>query len=128
MSYRDIYEAWLASPILSPEEIAERQRTAQVWDAAHQTDAPGCRCRPRPAPPPGRTHRSGCGSRSMMGQETDEKFLANVMAQVNDKAAVEKVADTFKMVYTPFHGTGYKLIPEALKQLGMKHVICYGWR
>ena len=61
---------------------------------------------------------------TMMGQETDEKFLANVMAQVNDKAAVEKVADTFKMVYTPFHGTGYKLIPEALKQLGMKHVIC----
>ena len=60
----------------------------------------------------------------IMGQETDEKFLANAMAQVNDKAAVEKVADTFKMVYTPFHGTGYKLIPEALKRLGMKHVIC----
>ena len=60
----------------------------------------------------------------IMGQETDEKFLANVMAQVNDKAAVEKAADTFKMVYTPFHGTGYKLIPEALKRLGMKHVIC----
>jgi len=61
---------------------------------------------------------------TLMGAETDEKFLANVMGQVNDKAAVEKVADTFKMVYTPFHGTGYKLIPEALKRLGMKHVIC----
>ena len=61
---------------------------------------------------------------TMMGQETDEKFLANVMAQVNDQAAVEKAADTFKMVYTPFHGTGHKLIPEALKRLGMKHVIC----
>ena len=60
----------------------------------------------------------------IMGGETDEKFLANVMAQVNDKAAVEKVAGTFKMVYTPFHGTGHKLIPEALKRLGMKHVIC----
>ena len=60
----------------------------------------------------------------LMGEETDEKFLANVMAQVNDKAVVEKVADQFKMVYTPFHGTGYKLIPEALKRLGMKHVIC----
>ncbi len=59
-----------------------------------------------------------------MGEETDEKFLANVMAQVNDKAAVDKAADTFKMVYTPFHGTGHKLIPEALKRLGMKHVIC----
>ncbi len=61
---------------------------------------------------------------TLMGSETDEKFLSNVMGQVNDKAAVEAVADTFKMVYTPFHGTGYKLIPEALKRLGMKHVIC----
>ena len=61
---------------------------------------------------------------TVMGEETDEKFLSNVMGQVNDKAAVDKVADTFKMVYTPFHGTGYKLIPEALKRLGMKHVIC----
>ena len=60
----------------------------------------------------------------LMGEETDEKFLANVMGQVNDKAVVEQVADTFKMVYTPFHGTGYKLIPEALKRLGLKHVIC----
>ena len=60
----------------------------------------------------------------LMGEETDEAFLSHVMAQVNDRAAVEKVADTFKMVYTPFHGTGYKLIPEALHRLGMKHVIC----
>ena len=64
------------------------------------------------------------GKITLMGRETDEKFLANVMAQVNDKAVVEQVADTFKMVYTPFHGTGYRLIPEALKRLGMKHVIC----
>ena len=61
---------------------------------------------------------------TLMGEETDEKFLANVMEQVNDKAVVEKMADTFKMVYTPFHGTGHKLIPEALKRLGVKHVIC----
>ena len=60
----------------------------------------------------------------LMGKETDEAFLANVMQQVNDKAIVEKVADDFKMVFTPFHGTGYELIPEALKRLGMKHVIC----
>ena len=60
----------------------------------------------------------------LLGRETDEAFLANVMQQVNDKAVVEKVADDFKMVFTPFHGTGYQLIPEALKRLGMKHVIC----
>ena len=64
------------------------------------------------------------GKITIMGQETDEAFLSHVMAQVNDRAAVEKVAATFKMVYTPFHGTGYKLIPEALRRLGMKHVIC----
>ncbi|HIT01625.1 MAG TPA: phospho-sugar mutase [Candidatus Enterenecus merdae] len=61
---------------------------------------------------------------TLMGAETDEKFLANVMGEVNDKGAVEAVADTFKMVFTPFHGAGYKLIPEALRRLGMKHVLC----
>ncbi|MCI8909148.1 MAG: phospho-sugar mutase [Oscillibacter sp.] len=60
----------------------------------------------------------------VLGAETDERFLSHVMAQVNDKETVAKVADTFKMVYTPFHGTGHKLIPEALKRLGMKHVLC----
>ncbi|NCE65940.1 phospho-sugar mutase [Pseudoflavonifractor sp. 524-17] len=64
------------------------------------------------------------GMITLMGKETDEAFLANVMGQMNDKAAVEQVADTFKMVYTPFHGTGYQLIPETLRRLGMKHVIC----
>ena len=64
------------------------------------------------------------GKITLQGAETDERFLSNVMEQVNDKAVVEQMADTFKMVYTPFHGTGYQLIPEALKRLGMKHVIC----
>jgi len=64
------------------------------------------------------------GMITLMGEETDEKFLKNVMEQVHDQAAVDAVADTFKMIYTPFHGTGHKLIPEALKRLGMKHVIC----
>ncbi|MCD7838491.1 MAG: phospho-sugar mutase, partial [Clostridiales bacterium] len=61
---------------------------------------------------------------TIIGPETDEKFLANVMGQVIDKESVAKVADTFGIVYTPFHGTGHKLIPEALKRLGMKKVYC----
>ena len=59
-----------------------------------------------------------------MGDETDRKFMAHVTAMINDKETVAKVADTFKMVYTPFHGCGYKLVPEALKTLGIKHLIC----
>ena len=59
-----------------------------------------------------------------MGEETDRKFMANVTAMINDKETVAKVADTFKLVYTPFHGCGYKLVPEALRALGIKHLIC----
>ncbi|MBQ6539405.1 MAG: phospho-sugar mutase [Oscillospiraceae bacterium] len=61
---------------------------------------------------------------TIIGEETDEKFLANVMAQANDPETIAKVADDFKMVFTPFHGTGHKLIPEALHRLGIKHLYC----
>ena len=59
-----------------------------------------------------------------MGDETDRRFMANVTAMINDRETVAKVADTFKLVYTPFHGCGYKLVPEALRTLGIKHLIC----
>ena len=58
-----------------------------------------------------------------IGAETDEVFLENVLSQAIDKDAVPAVADTFKIVYTPFHGAGYKLVPEALRRTGMKHII-----
>ena len=61
---------------------------------------------------------------TLMGKETDDKFLANVLAQINDKASVAKVADTFTMVYTPFHGTGYQQIPYVLGELGIQHLHC----
>ena len=61
---------------------------------------------------------------TIMGHETDEKFLSNAMAQANDRESVKKVAESFKLVYTPFHGAGYKLVPEALKRLGIKHILC----
>ncbi len=58
----------------------------------------------------------------VIGAETDEAFLENVMAMSVNKAIVEQVADEFKIVYTPFHGAGYKLVPEALRRLGVKHL------
>lgn len=64
------------------------------------------------------------GMVTLMGAETDELFLEHVMSQANDRASVAQVADTFRMVYTPFHGTGYRLIPEVLRRLGVKHVHC----
>lgn len=64
------------------------------------------------------------GMVTVMGAETDARFLEQVMAQASAFEAVRQVADTFKMVYTPFHGTGYQLIPEVLARLGLKHVLC----
>lgn len=61
---------------------------------------------------------------TIIGAETDEKFLGNVMSQVTDFESVKEVADSFSLVYTPFHGAGYKLVPEALSRLGLKHVYC----
>ena len=60
----------------------------------------------------------------LLGTETDEKFLSHVMAQTNDRAVVAQMANSFKMVFTPFHGAGHHLIPEALRRLGVTQVIC----
>ena len=59
----------------------------------------------------------------IIGEETDEAFLEQVLAQAIDPEAVRQAADNLKIVYTPFHGCGYKLVPEALKRLGIKHLI-----
>ncbi len=63
------------------------------------------------------------GMIEIIGEETDEAFLSKVIAQAIDTETVSKVADDFKIVYTPFHGAGHKLVPEALRRLGIKHII-----
>lgn len=64
------------------------------------------------------------GMITVFGEDCDRRFMENVMAMANDYESVAKVADTFKVVYTPFHGCGHKLVPEALTRLGVKHIIC----
>ena len=59
---------------------------------------------------------------TLLGEETDKMFMSNVMAMINDRASVAQVADSFKVVYTPFHG--WKLVPEALRGLGVKNLYC----
>ena len=60
----------------------------------------------------------------LLGDETDRRFMANVTAMINDRASMAKIADDFQVVYTPFHGCGHKLVPEALRELGVKHLHC----
>lgn len=64
------------------------------------------------------------GRIQIMNYETDEAFLRNVLSTSNDSQLVHAVRDSFKVVYTPFHGCGYKMIPEVLRRIGMKNVYC----
>ena len=59
-----------------------------------------------------------------LGEETDEAFLSCVLSQTIAPEAAARVADRFKVVYTPFHGAGHKLVPEALRRLGLTQVLC----
>ncbi len=60
----------------------------------------------------------------LLGAETDELFLSCAMAQSVAHDEVERAADGLRIVYTPFHGTGYKLVPEILRRIGLKHLLC----
>ena len=62
------------------------------------------------------------GKINILGKEMDELYLAQVQAQAVNPDAVKAVADELKIVYTPLHGTGHKLIPEILARTGIKHL------
>lgn len=62
------------------------------------------------------------GQICLIGAEMDERYLAAVAAQAVDPQAVRAVADSLSIVYTPLHGTGYRLVPEILRRSGLKHL------
>lgn len=59
---------------------------------------------------------------TVIGKETDEAYLSCVMEQAVDLDSIKKVADTLKIVYTPLYGAGYKLVPEVISRIGIKHL------
>ncbi len=59
---------------------------------------------------------------TVIGKETDEAYLSCVLEQAVNLDAIEKVADTLKIVYTPLYGAGYKLVPEVISRIGLKHL------
>ncbi|MBQ4039637.1 MAG: phospho-sugar mutase [Oscillospiraceae bacterium] len=60
---------------------------------------------------------------TVMGRETDDAFLENVLAQ-SGKWSDDELDRDVKIVYTPFHGTGCTLIPEVLKKIGVNNLYC----
>ncbi|GHV32636.1 phosphomannomutase [Clostridia bacterium] len=64
------------------------------------------------------------GRVEMLGDDIDRQFIDLVKCQSIQRDSIKKQAGKFKMVFTPFHGTGYKLIPEVLLELGFIDVYC----
>ena len=62
------------------------------------------------------------GTITIVGPEIDDKYIENVTAQRVDKNIIPEVADNLSIVYTPFHGSGYRLVPEVLRLCGVKHL------
>jgi phosphoglucomutase len=57
----------------------------------------------------------------MIGAETDSKFMAEVKKISINSDMIKRNAD-MGIVYTPLHGTGYKMVPEALAMYGFTNV------
>lgn len=56
-----------------------------------------------------------------IGAEVDEKYLAEIKKLALSPEAVEAQKD-IKIVYSPIHGSGVKLVPPALEQYGFTNV------
>ena len=59
---------------------------------------------------------------TILDERFDAKYLDEVVATAINPTLVSDVADTLKVVYTPLHGAGYKLVPEVFKRIGLKHL------
>ena len=59
----------------------------------------------------------------ILGDEMDEIYIGKVMETSITHKYIDQVAKDMKIVFTPFHGAGYKLVPEILKRQGYGAII-----
>jgi len=62
-----------------------------------------------------------CGGIEMMGHEIDEAYLSDVLTLMLSPESRARHND-LKIVYTPLHGCGVRIVPEALSRLGFKNI------
>ena len=59
----------------------------------------------------------------ILGDEMDETYIGKVMETSITRKYIDQVAKDMKIVFTPFHGAGYKLVPEILRRQGYGAII-----
>ncbi len=63
----------------------------------------------------------GTGSIEIIGEDVDRAYLKDISTLFLSPDAVKKHPG-MKMVYTPLHGTGVRLVPEALRSMGFTNI------
>ena len=63
-----------------------------------------------------------CGEIESMGADVDEQYLRDLLSLRLSPEAVARHND-LKIVYTPLHGCGVRLVPEILKRSGFSNII-----
>jgi phosphoglucomutase len=58
----------------------------------------------------------------IIGEDVDNAFLTAVKGLSLDPEVIKRHAD-LKIVYTPIHGTGVKMVPDSLKNYGFTNII-----
>ncbi len=58
----------------------------------------------------------------IIGEEVDKIYIENVYKQSVTTEAIEKLGDSFSVIYSPFHGTGNKLVRRILKKIGVTNL------
>ena len=62
------------------------------------------------------------GKYEVIGKEIDDKYIAQVKAQVVNQKAIDEMQDQITIIYTPLHGTGNIPARRVMKELGFEHV------
>ncbi len=65
---------------------------------------------------------TAAGLYQVIGAGIDDKYIAQVKAQVVNQAAIDKMQDQITIIYTPLHGTGNIPARRVMKELGFEHV------
>ena len=63
-----------------------------------------------------------CGLITVIGDDIDEKFMSAVLDCRIDREVTASYGNSVGIVYTPLHGTGYRLVPEVLKRAGITNL------
>lgn len=59
---------------------------------------------------------------TILGEDFDKKFIEKVVSVIINPDIVKRQSD-LKIVFTPIHGTGVKLVPDSLKAAGFNNII-----